>query len=72
LLIWPDIPAERMDQGLREAGILVRSMAGKPLLEGSLRVSVGTLAQMERFWRAFQAIQAREGEPGEAFPDLGP
>jgi len=47
-------------------------MAGKPLLEGSLRVSVGTLAQMERFWRAFQAIQAREGEPGEAFPDLGP
>jgi histidinol-phosphate aminotransferase len=59
LLIWPNLPAEAMDQGLREEGILVRSMAGKPLIDGSLRVSIGTREQMERFWATFQALEAR-------------
>ncbi|MEB3259489.1 MAG: histidinol-phosphate transaminase [Cyanobacteriota bacterium] len=58
LLIWPTTPVEEMDQRLREAGILVRSMAGKPLIDGSMRVSIGTREQMERFWTAFQAIEA--------------
>jgi len=35
----------------------VRSMAGKPLIDGSLRVSLGTKAQMEQFWRAYGAIE---------------
>ncbi|MEB3307562.1 MAG: histidinol-phosphate transaminase [Cyanobacteriota bacterium] len=50
LLIWPRRSAPEVEARLREAGILVRSMAGKPLIEGSLRVSIGTLEQMERFW----------------------
>jgi len=53
LLIWPKRPAAEVDQALRDAGILVRSMAGKPLIDGSLRVSLGTLEQMGRFWEAF-------------------
>ena len=59
LLIWPNRPAAAVDQALREAGILVRSMAGKPLIDGSLRVSLGTLEQMGRFWDAFVACDAR-------------
>jgi histidinol-phosphate aminotransferase len=59
LLIWPQRPAAEVDQALREAGILVRSMAGKPLIDGSLRVSLGTLEQMGRFWEAFASCDAR-------------
>ena len=59
LLIWPQRPAAAVDQALREAGILVRSMAGKPLIDGSLRVSLGTLEQMGRFWDAFVVCDAR-------------
>jgi len=58
LLIWPKRPAAEVDQALREAGILVRSMAGKPLIDGSLRVSLGTLEQMGRFWAAFEICDA--------------
>jgi histidinol-phosphate aminotransferase len=45
-----------VERNLRQAGILVRSMAGKPLLEGSLRVSIGTREQMARFWEAYKAV----------------
>jgi histidinol-phosphate aminotransferase len=58
LLIWPERPAEEVEQRLRDQGILVRSMAGKPLIEGSLRVSIGTSEQMQRFWAAYAAIAA--------------
>ena len=61
LLIWPKRPAAEVDQALREAGILVRSMAGKPLIDGSLRVSLGTLEQMGRFWAAYEACDASPG-----------
>ena len=54
LLIWPGRPAAEVERRLREAGILVRSMAGKPLIEGSLRVSLGTTEQMQRFWSAYR------------------
>jgi len=57
LLIWPESPAEDVERRLREAGILVRSMAGKPLIDGSLRVSLGTTEQMQRFWAAYGAIE---------------
>ena len=59
LLLWPAQDPERVEQRLRdEAGILVRSMAGKALIDGSLRVSVGTAEQMQRFWEAYRAIEA--------------
>ncbi len=58
LLIWPLRPTAEVERELREAGILVRSMAGKPLIDGSLRVSLGTGDQMERFWRSYAAIEA--------------
>ncbi len=55
LLLWPRARgAAAVEQRLRDAGILVRSMAGKPLIDGSLRVSIGTRAQMEPFWSAWQ------------------
>ena len=56
LLLWPRRPAAAVEADLRGAGILVRSMAGKPLIDGSLRVSLGTGAQMERFWEAYRRI----------------
>ena len=57
LLIWPQQSAAAVDQALRQAGILVRSMAGKPLIDGSLRVSLGSTEQMRRFWAAYAAIE---------------
>ena len=57
LLIWPEHPAADVERRLRTAGILVRSMAGKPLIEGSLRVSIGTRQQMERFWQMYRELK---------------
>ena len=57
LLVWPRGEAAAVDDALREAGILVRSMAGKPLIDGSLRVSLGTREQLERFWNAYRTIE---------------
>ncbi|MCP9839131.1 histidinol-phosphate aminotransferase family protein [Synechococcus sp. J7-Johnson] len=58
LLIWPTLSAAQVEAELRKAGILVRSMAGKPLIDGALRVSLGTSEQMGRFWDAYQEIEA--------------
>jgi histidinol-phosphate aminotransferase len=58
LLLWPRRPAAEVEAELRRAGILVRSMAGKPLIDGSLRVSLGTGEQMGRFWEAYRRIEA--------------
>jgi histidinol-phosphate aminotransferase len=58
LLIWPDNPVAEVDQRLRDAGILVRSMAGKPLIDGALRVSIGTPEQMEQFWQVYRRIES--------------
>jgi histidinol-phosphate aminotransferase len=56
LLLWPAAPAQLVEDQLRRAGILVRSMAGKPLIDGSLRVSIGTRRQMEQFWQAWREL----------------
>ena len=61
LLIWPVRAAVAVEAELRAAGILVRSMVGKPQIDGSLRVSVGTTAQMQRFWEAFRRIEGLTG-----------
>jgi histidinol-phosphate aminotransferase len=57
LLVWPKQGPALVEARLREAGILVRSMEGKPLISGSLRVSIGTPEQMQRFWAAYAAIE---------------
>ena len=68
LLLWPKGPAEEVEGRLREAGILVRSMAGKPLIDGSLRVSIGTTEQMQQFWSAYTAIEGITGSKASAQP----
>ncbi|HGY5549868.1 MAG TPA: histidinol-phosphate aminotransferase, partial [Prochlorococcus sp.] len=37
---------------------LVRQMTGKHLIDGSLRVSIGTIEQMQQFWENFAAIES--------------
>jgi histidinol-phosphate aminotransferase len=56
LLVWPPGELEAVVAGLRERGILVRSMAKKPLIDGSFRLTVGTREQMIRFFAAFDAV----------------
>ena len=43
--------------GLRGEGILVRSMGGKPVIDGSFRLTIGTLEQMARFFEAFDRVR---------------
>ena len=50
--------SEIVEAELRAAGILVRSMAGKPQIDRSLRISIGTTKQMQRFWQTYQAIDS--------------
>jgi len=57
LLLWPRGDVAAVDAALREAGILVRAMSGKPLIDGSMRVSLGTTEQMQRFWQAYARIE---------------
>jgi histidinol-phosphate aminotransferase len=57
LLVWPKQHPAQLDAALREAGILVRAMSGKPLIDGSLRVSIGTTAQMQQFWSAYARLE---------------
>ncbi len=52
-LIWPKRKATEINQCLKKEGILVRDMSTKPLISGSLRVSIGTKEQMSKFWDAF-------------------
>jgi len=61
LLLWPQCDPAVVDQQLRAAGILVRAMTGKPLIDGSLRVSIGTREQMQRFWAAYRQIESIPG-----------
>ena len=58
LLVWPRRSVEAVEAELRAAGILVRSMSGKPQINGSLRISIGTTEQMQRFWKAYVAIDS--------------
>ena len=57
LLIWPSQHPADVESKLREEGILVRSMTGKTLIDGALRVSIGTTSQMQRFAEAFERIE---------------
>jgi histidinol-phosphate aminotransferase len=53
LLVWPR-ECDRVVRALRERGILVRSMAGKPVIDGSFRLTIGTRANMQRFMLALE------------------
>jgi histidinol-phosphate aminotransferase len=59
LLVWPGRDVREVVAELRERGILVRSMAGKPVIDGSFRLSIGTREQMARFIAAFEPIVSR-------------
>ena len=58
-LLWPKSGPTETEKKLRASGILVRSMDKKNNLKGSLRVSIGTLEQMKRFWSALKLIEKR-------------
>lgn len=54
LLLWPDQDPDNLVAALRRRGVLVRPMTGKLLLNGSVRVSIGSCAQMKLFWERYQ------------------
>jgi histidinol-phosphate aminotransferase len=56
MLVWPPGDLELVVDALRAQGVLVRSMAGKPVIDGSFRLTIGTLQQMERFMSAFRGV----------------
>lgn len=60
MLVWPPGDCGTVVQALRARGILVRSMAGRPLIDGSFRLTVGTLDDMRRFIAAFAAVVSGE------------
>ncbi len=53
-LLWPKISPAHVESALKAKGVLIRNMQGKPLIEGSLRVSIGTTDQMKQFWDALK------------------
>ena len=55
-LLWPKRESSEVEASLRAADILVRDMKGKSLIEGALRVSIGTTEQMNHFWKSFSSI----------------
>ena len=55
-LLWPNSIPSIVAKKLKENGILVRDMRGKKLIEGALRVSIGTKSQMQLFWEIYQRI----------------
>ena len=50
---------ERVATELRARGILVRSMAKKPVIDGSFRLTIGTMPEMERVVAALADVIAR-------------
>ena len=63
LLVWPPGDCDRIVAALRDGGILVRSMAKKPVIDGSFRLTIGSREQMQQFVTIFCAVTDRR-EPG--------
>ena len=55
-LLWPKSSPKKVEQSLKSSGILIRNMDKKKNLKGSIRVSIGTVEQMKRFWSTFKII----------------
>ncbi len=58
-LIWPKRESDEIEACLKNDGILVRNMRGKPLIEKSLRVSIGTQTQMQQFWDSYMKHECK-------------
>ena len=61
LLVWPPADCDAIEGSLRTKGILVRNMRGKPIIQGSFRLTIGTLAQMQAFMDSFLEVIHRSG-----------
>ncbi len=61
LLVWPGRDVATVEAALRTMGVLVRSMHGKPMLDGTFRLSIGTLPQMQRFIDCFAQVLKDDG-----------
>ena len=59
LLVWPGKDVALVEAALRSRGILVRSMAGKPVIDGSFRLTIGTREQMQQFFAALESVLER-------------
>ena len=55
-LLWPKLDPKQVEQKLKTSGILIRNMDKKMNLKGSIRVSIGTVEQMKRFWSVFKVV----------------
>jgi len=55
-LLWPKSNPKQVEEKLKSSGILIRNMDKKKNLKGSIRVSIGTMKQMKRFWSAFKIV----------------
>ena len=55
-LLWPKLDPKYIEQKLKSSRILIRNMDKKKNLKGSIRVSIGTIEQMERFWSAYKIV----------------
>lgn len=55
-LLWPKSNPKQIEQKLKSYGILIRSMDKKKNLKGSIRVSIGTIEQMKKFWSVFKIV----------------
>ena len=55
-LLWPKSNPKQVEDKLKSSGILIRNMDKKENLKGSIRVSIGTIEQMKRFWSAFKIV----------------
>jgi len=58
-LLWPKSNPKQVEQKLKSSGILIRNMDKKKNLKGSIRVSIGTMEQMKRFWSSFKIVDER-------------
>ena len=55
-LLWPKSDPNYVEQQLKSSGILIRNMDSKKNLKGSVRVSIGTIEQMQKFWSTFKVV----------------
>ncbi len=55
-LLWPRSNPKQVEQKLRSSGILIRNMDKKKNLKGSIRVSIGTIEQMKKFWSVYKIV----------------
>ena len=60
LLVWPPGDCDSVVEAIRARGILVRSMAEKPVIGGSFRLTIGRREDMQRFMAAFAHVIGRE------------